>query len=73
MTSKLKHRGREEGHQIMSAVPPPCLPDEILDWDFFAGSEPERPSGTISVTLEYVGRTAAPATKPTVQLNGGNQ
>jgi hypothetical protein len=39
-----------------SAVPPPCLPDEILDWDFFAGSEPERPSGTISVTLEYVGR-----------------
>jgi hypothetical protein len=41
---------------MMYEAPPPCLPDEILDWDFFAGPDPERPSGTISVTLEYVGR-----------------
>jgi|ERR1035441_5614184 hypothetical protein len=39
-----------------SATPPDCSMDEILDWDFFAGPDPVRPSGTITVTLEYAGR-----------------
>ena len=39
-----------------SATPSQSSMDGILDWDFIAGSRPERRSGTISVTLEYVGR-----------------
>lgn len=39
-----------------SATPSPASLDEILEPDFFAGPDPERPSGTIAVTLEYIGR-----------------
>lgn len=30
--------------------------DDLLDWDFVAGPDPERPSGTIEVNLEYIGK-----------------
>jgi hypothetical protein len=39
-----------------SAAPADCFSDEVLDWDFFSGPDPERPSGTINVALEYAGR-----------------
>lgn len=39
-----------------SSAPENSLSDEVLDWDFFSGPDPERPSGTITVALEYAGR-----------------
>ena len=39
-----------------SAAPAPCHIDDILDWDFYGGPAPERPSGVVSMKLEYVGR-----------------
>lgn len=38
------------------ATPSQYSVDEILEWDFVAGPKPGRRSGTVSVTLEYVGR-----------------
>lgn len=31
------------------------LDEELLDWDFYAVPDPERPSGIIEVKLEYIG------------------
>lgn len=44
------------GPSRWSATPSPASLDEIIEPDFFAGPDPERPSGTTSVTLEYIGR-----------------
>lgn len=30
--------------------------EDLLDWDYFIGPDPEQPSGTIEVTLEYCRR-----------------
>ena len=43
-----------------SAEPAPYTGVNILDWDFSAGLDPERPLGTVSVTLEYIGRLSPP-------------
>lgn len=43
-----------------SAIPrviPDTEEDELLDWDVCMETTPPRPSGTIRVHLEYVGRS----------------
>jgi hypothetical protein len=44
-----------------SAEPSSYSLGDMLDWSFSAGPDPERPSGTISVTLEYIGRLSPPS------------
>jgi hypothetical protein len=39
-----------------TATPAPFHSDDLLDWDFYAGPSPKRPSGTVTLMLEYVGR-----------------
>lgn len=38
------------------SAPSSCYPDEMLDWDFAIEVAPQRPTGEVSVTLEYTGR-----------------
>jgi hypothetical protein len=38
------------------STPSTCHVDEMVDWDFAIEVAPRRPTGTVSVTLEYTGR-----------------
>lgn len=39
--------------------------DDLLDWDAAIEAAPRRPSGTLTVTLQYAGRaTPSPTTEP---------
>jgi hypothetical protein len=55
---------------ILKAVQPSLVPskfdeDELLDWDAAIEVAPARPSGTLTVTLEYAGRaTPSPTRDP---------
>lgn len=38
------------------STPSTCHLDEMVDWDFAIEVAPRRPTGTVSVTLEFTGR-----------------
>jgi hypothetical protein len=47
------------------SLPSPASTEDLLDWDVAIQTPPPRPSGTISVTLKYAGRSIpSPAADP---------